>query len=291
MVTEGVDLSRYDSAYVDDTRAVDDPRANYVILNVEDPGFVYKAHRAIDIGKHWGPYSWLYGERGGDECIDRMLRARDAVGSEPTRAGWVDYEANGVAPQHAAQARVAQQQRASFRVGLYTYLYLLNGQGGLAAEWWQWTLRWLAYYPGANDGTLLWDRNGDAIAWGSAHWQYTSSNGTRDRNAVIDEALWSSLGVGAAPSTPEDEDMRLLYITKASDPNLGIWVTDGLHKRHVLPDEWQFLQFVSGGQMGAVAISDQWWDSIRTAAPDAVLTLRDLINVNSIVRAALPAAA
>lgn len=287
MPTEGVDLSRYDSpGGVTDTSAVDDPRANYVILNVEDPGFLNKARRAIDIGKHWGPYSWLYGNLGGIECIDRMLRAIDAVGVLPSRGGWVDYEANGVAPVHAAQARVEAQQRAPIPVGLYTYLYLLNSQAGLADEWWQWTLRWLAYYPGSNDGTLLWDQNGQAIAWGSAHWQYTSSNGTRDRNAVIDDALWASLG---SSITPEDDDMKLLYIAKSSDPNLGIWVTDSIQKRHVLPDEWAWIQFVSGGQQGVVAISDQWWDSIPSAAPDAVLTIKDLVNVQNVVKGILTA--
>jgi hypothetical protein len=280
--TEGVDLSRYDSATVDDTSAVDDPRANYVILNVEDPGFLYKAHHAIDIGKHWGPYSWLYAERGGAEAVERMMSAVDSVGSLPTRAGWVDYEANGVAPEHAAQARVrASSGDVPFKTGLYTYLYLLNSQGGLAQEWWQWTLRWLAYYPGSNDGTLLWGANGDAIQWGSAHWQYTSSGGTRDRNAVIDEALWATLGGAPAQS---EEDAVNVYISKKSDPNQGIWITDGIFKRHVLPDEWAFVQYVSGGQTGVFGVSDQWWDSLPTASPTGALTLQDLVAIQNAVK-------
>lgn len=70
------------------------------------------------------------------------------------------------------------------------------------------------------------------------------------------------------PYTPEkeDEDMAL-YISKKSDPSLGIWVTDNIYKRHMLPDEWAFIQYVSPDKAVVVPISDQWWDSLPTAAP------------------------
>lgn len=281
---DGVDLSRYDSpGGVDDTSACDDPRAQFGLLNVEDPGFANKVARMVDIGKPWGPYSWLYGERGGEECIDRMLRAVDSVSGRyglPGRGGWADYEANGVQPVHATQARV-RAQTSPFPVGLYTYLYLLNSQPGLAAEWWQWVLRWIAYYPGDNSGAFPSAQIGDAQAWGSVLWQYASSNGTRDRDWVVDDALWATLGT---PTGQEDDDMKDLYITKTSDPNVGIWVTNGMHKRHVLPDEWSFVQYVHGGNTPVVKLSDQWWDSIPDAAPASVLTQRDLINIVAVVK-------
>ena len=66
--------------------------------------------------------------------------------------------------------------------------------------------------------------------------------------------------------TTEEDDVKPLYIQKKSDPNLGIWVTDGIFKRHVGPDEWGFVLFVSKPAPGVVPISDQWWDTLPDAA-------------------------
>lgn len=86
-------------------------------------------------------------------------------------------------------------------------------------------------------------------------------------------------------TTKEDDDVANMYIAKHSDPNQGIWVTDGMYKRHVLPDEWSFAQFVTGGKAVAVPISDQWWDSLPIASPDVSLTLKDLVNVKAAIGA------
>lgn len=92
---------------------------------------------------------------------------------------------------------------------------------------------------------------------------------------------------GGAEVPQEDDDVKALYITKRSDPNLGIWVTTGIHKRHVLPDEWAFIQFTQPGT-GVVGLSDQWWDSIPSVTPDSWLTVKDLQNVQNAVKAIIP---
>ena len=67
------------------------------------------------------------------------------------------------------------------------------------------------------------------------------------------------------PVPPEEEEVaRPLYIGKKSDPAVGIWATDGVFKRHVLPSEWDFVQYVAPGT-GWLPLPDDWWDSIPNA--------------------------
>jgi hypothetical protein len=63
---------------------------------------------------------------------------------------------------------------------------------------------------------------------------------------------------GGAPPHQKDDDMPL-YITKASDTSVGVWVTDSQTRRYVNVEEWAFAQFV--GQKH-IPIADDWWDSI-----------------------------
>jgi hypothetical protein len=65
------------------------------------------------------------------------------------------------------------------------------------------------------------------------------------------------------------------YMTKKSDPSVGVWVTNGVEKRHVLPDEWSFVNFVTGGQAQAqvLQVSDQWWDSIPVVGSGGTVTI------------------
>lgn len=68
------------------------------------------------------------------------------------------------------------------------------------------------------------------------------------------------------PGVPQkEEEVANLYITKESDPSLGIWVTDGVWKRHIQPDEWAFISYVAPDKARTVAISDAWWDSMPVA--------------------------
>jgi hypothetical protein len=81
--------------------------------------------------------------------------------------------------------------------------------------------------------------------------------------------------------TPEPEDeVANMYVTKAGEPGLGIWVTDGVWKRHVGPDEWAFIQYVSPDKARTVEITAAWWDSMPTArTPNSQTAPIDLMAV------------
>jgi len=76
---------------------------------------------------------------------------------------------------------------------------------------------------------------------------------------------WGQIHVGGSSSS-EDDDMAKdqLYISKKSDPKVGIFVTDGVWKRWVSPDEWAFWRMFNPGG-SPLPLSDQWWDSYPTA--------------------------
>ncbi len=61
-----------------------------------------------------------------------------------------------------------------------------------------------------------------------------------------------------APPAQKDDDMPM-YITKASDTSVGVWVTDSQTRRYVNAEEWAFAQFVG---VKLVPIADDWWNSI-----------------------------
>lgn len=79
-----------------------------------------------------------------------------------------------------------------------------------------------------------------------------------DLNTVYDDRLF---GGGA----PEEDEVKPVYIQKQSNLDLGIYVSDGMFKRHVYPDEWQLVLLLNGGPPPVVQLTDVWWDSIPTA--------------------------
>lgn len=84
-------------------------------------------------------------------------------------------------------------------------------------------------------------------------------------------------------NAPQQEDPQVLYITKQSDPAVGIWAADGTWKRHIRIDEWNFISYVSPDKAVVVEVSDDWWDSLPVAgstAPSGV----DIAAVRGIVR-------
>jgi hypothetical protein len=66
----------------------------------------------------------------------------------------------------------------------------------------------------------------------------------------------------------EEEDM-ISYITKRSQPDVGIWATNGMHRRHIGPDEWGFVQLIATIEKKPVPVvvplTDQWWNSLPVA--------------------------
>jgi len=239
MNDEGVDLSRYDSAYTTDTSALDDPRVRFAILNIDDPGCSAKAARADELGIPWALYSWLYAGNG-PESVTRLeamadLLELDGIG-RPPKGGFVDFEANGVS---AGDLRHARETPCRDPLGAYTYLYLLTTLPGLADEWWAWSGRWIAYYPGDNGGGYPAGRDGDARAWGSMLWQFTSSDGTRDRDVIIDPAAWAEWGTPTAPppdpTPPSRKKVPTMFVTHVIATNTcDLW-----SETPVKLDTWQ----------------------------------------------------
>lgn len=234
---DGADLSRYDSAYRDDTSAVDDPRVTFVILNCDDPGVAAKAHRAVALNKPWGLYTWLYAGRGG-QSVTRGQAVADLLEldglSQPPLGIWIDYEDNGVTPGDAWEA-LGNKSVVKTRLGFYTYLYQLNGQAGLRDVWNAFQPgTWLAYYPGANDGSYPGWAISDAQQNAAMLWQYTSSNGTRDRDSVVDEAAWSrwantTTPVPPAPAPTPGGDMDMYTGHVDHDTSIGTTIPIPAH--------------------------------------------------------------
>lgn len=187
------DISRYDGG----PDALTADRCDEAIFNVEDPQVLEKVRRwSGELDKPWHLYGWEY-PGGGSSAIPLIHDTADRLDMTP-KAGWVDYEQNGVTADDGWAAHAAADE-LGFPCGFYTYLYLLNSQAGLRDVWRAFNLRWIAYYPGTNDGSYPAAAIDDAQQWGSVLWQYTSSNGTRDRNVVVDEARWATLGAAPAP--------------------------------------------------------------------------------------------
>lgn len=274
MTTEGTDISRYDSTSPADTSAVDEQRAQFVILNIEDPGCANKAHRAHEIGKLWALYSWLYPGRGA-ESAHRLQAMVDLLVLDglpvPPKGGFLDFEENGVSAADLTAGRLAAATLPT-PIGPYTYLYLLRSEPGLFEEWWKWSGRWIAYYPGANDGSYPADQIGDAEAWGAMLWQFSSSNGTRDRDVVVDETEWAAWGTpGQTVPAPIDWD-GILKIARRRRDNMavvqdsrGIYLLTG---GKLLPfadadDASDFIRHL--GQGGAIEVSDGQIDVWKAA--------------------------
>jgi len=267
------DISRYDGTAADLTA----DRCDEAIYNVEDPGCAEKVRRwSGEFGKPWHLYGWEY--PGPGSAVDLIAGMTDTLGMT-AKAAWVDYEENGVAPVDAAVARVRAGE-LPMPVGFYTYLYLINSQDGLAAEWAAWDLRWIAYYPGTNDGSYPGWAIGDAQGKGAVLWQYTSSGGTRDRNVVVDEAKWATLGSGVVVPTQPKESAMLVGLKKRPDSGaFDAYIVDGGVVTHGFdgPDAaWGYVVTQQSAQEFAGAsgthpwvFTDLEWSLIdkRTVAP------------------------
>lgn len=262
----GVDVSKYNAP------GTYDP-GSFEIFNIEDPGVGQKIDIAKAAGRPWGIYVWIYPGSNVAAFTQWAINSVRQWG-EPPLGVWADYEQDGV-----NLGQLDDFFRTADAMGMKSGYYGNDwrfGHGNYLNRPF-----WLAGYPGANDGSF------PGMVYGASRpvqiWQFTSSNGALDRNVVVDEGWWGTWG-GSTAAAQKGDDKVAMYITKKSDQNIGIWVTDGVWKRHVYPDEWAFAQFVSGGTVKVVPLSDEWWDSLPIAAPDYSLTLKDLANVQNIVK-------
>lgn len=197
------DLSRYDPL-----EAVD-LYPDGVILNIEDPGFTQKRDRAISNGFPWGTYTWVYPGLG----AQATNRAVDA-GVGPLGV-WLDYEQEGVSPNDLQQA-LARADELGARVGVYTYLYILDSVAGLLGD----HPLWLAYYPGGSD----WQQgySDTARARGAVLHQFTSSNGSRDLSVVVDPERWSAWTGGQEDIVQQQDIDNIVSALTTPDKVYGI---------------------------------------------------------------------
>jgi hypothetical protein len=171
----GYDLSKYQGR-----EAV---RPAFVILNMEDPDYGGKRQVAIGDGIPDAGYLWINPNENGASHVERALRLADKHGGMPPEGIYLDYEQGGVGPWQLDQCLAAIDSRGLLgQFGLYTYLYII---ATVAAQWAAFIKKWLAYYPGSNNGALDMGRSGDAVRWGAHIWQFTSTGGTLDQNVII----------------------------------------------------------------------------------------------------------
>lgn len=198
----GYDLSRYDGLEAVDSAA-------FVIVNVDDPGLGDKIGRAVAQAKPWGGYKWIYPGASGWNAATECAAKLRAFGEAPL-GSWADYEDNGV-----DQGQLVDWFRGldsvSARGGYYTNDWRVDHGALIAAVGTRWY--WTAGYPGANDGTFPgWDALRTSRP--AQLWQFTSTNGTRDQNAVVDSAWYESLGGSGSGGFLEmltDEQQQEIY--------------------------------------------------------------------------------
>lgn len=221
------DLSKFDGG----AESVDRPGVDGVILNVEDPGILDKALRARDEAKPVLVYTWVY-PAGGRAAVDRAIDvAATLTGHGVDVLDYAfDYEQDGVVPQDLRDA-IGYGRQHGLPMLAYTFLFELDAalkqvltDTGVPL--------WLAFYPGGNDGSYPGWAEQQARDTGAVLWQYTSSNGVRDRSIVLDPAWFQSLtGNPPTPSTPVQEQSLVMDITTVTNPNgnaFTFW-TEGHH--------------------------------------------------------------
>lgn len=190
-MTTIADLSRYDPL-----EAVD--LYDGVILNVEDPGFGAKRDRAIQKNIPWGTYIWVYPGQG----AAAGQKAHDIPSG--SLGAWLDFEQSGATADDLSAA-LNRADELGVKIGVYTYLYILNSIADRVGT----HPLWLAYYPGANDGTYQSSYSDSARQRGALIHQYTSSNGTRDLSRVLDDARWAQW-TGETTPNPAPEPTPVL---------------------------------------------------------------------------------
>lgn len=255
------DLSKYDGG----PEADDRPGTDGVILNVEDPGYIAKAERARDENKPVLIYTWVY-PGDGRGAVDRAVDAMATLTGRGVNVLDVafDYEQNGVTPDDLRTA-IGYGRQHGLPMIAYTYLFELDP-----------TLRqvlidtgvplWIAFYPGANDGSYPAWAEQVARDTGAVLWQYTSSNGVRDRSVVLDTAWFYSLAGQVPPppipNNPVQEQPIVMDITTVTDPKTGKALTFWTEAENLYVRGWD-----QGAPLNVVRLSDQ------AAGGDLLLTV------------------
>jgi hypothetical protein len=181
-----------------------DPNA-FEIVNCQDPELSDKAARNVQDGRPWSIYVWVYPGESATSLCDRLQEAIAAAGSSPTLLdGWWDYEEPGVEQWQLDQV-FEEADRRGLRTGYYANPGLADDQKLAARPF------WMAQYPYPNDGTF---RGFDEMTDPGVSvqlWQFTSTSGTLDQNAVADQAWYvACAGARPVPQGAKDADMYVM---------------------------------------------------------------------------------
>lgn len=121
-----------------------------------------------------------------------------------------------------------------------------------------------------SDGSDGWVDVNSWSGWHS-HNMIIPSNGGSQHTNIWKRSDWDkivALVSGVSTADGEEDEVRQ-FISKRSEPNLGIWEQAGNTRRHVGPDEWAFYNFteqLEGRVAKVLPVSDQWWNTLPQAA-------------------------
>jgi hypothetical protein len=254
-VIHGYDLSRFDG--------LDAVQGDFVILNVEDPGFGDKVARAVEQATSWGVYQWIY--PGEAPPVGGMHDRTTGLGhGEPPVGYWADFEQVGCTPD-LLDSWFGQCDAHGLKAGYYSGPTFLDHSPFLSRAW------WCAAYPGTNDGSYP----GVGALWPSSRprpmqlWQFTSTNGTLDQDSVEDPEWWAAwLGTASTPTpatTPGGKSMEIIVGPTFPNGHLAIlvdnggrecerWTSDGTDATEVLGIPKAALDWHNAGGRGQIPI-------------------------------------
>jgi hypothetical protein len=188
----------------------------YEIINVLDPTLPDKVTRNRNDRRPWGVYSWVFPGEHGSYPVGRALNALAKVGGgNPPLGTWWDFEDG---QDSGEQWQLEQAFRTADANGIWSGYYSNDWRVDHPALYQAvgWRPYWMAAYPAPNDGNW---RNYTAVSARDIQiWQWSSTDGRLDLNAVWDEPWYNSVigGSGPSPQPPKKkirEGDSVLYIT------------------------------------------------------------------------------
>lgn len=188
--TFGTDTSEYQAP------GTYDPGA-FELINAEDPTMPVKVARNRDERRPWGLYVWVYPDDDASTLVARAEAAIASAGGVPPLGVWWDDETEGDDPGTLVAAG-----------NLLDAHGIGNGDYGsadtLSAPELAGRRAWVAQYPGDNDGDYPGD---DQLEFGrpATIWQYSSTRGALDRDAIMDDA-WYQDATNGGDDVLNDDD-------------------------------------------------------------------------------------
>ncbi len=115
--------------------------------------------------------------------------------------------------------------------------------------------------PSSTPPASIWV-NGGGFSGVISHVSVRTDDGSSQHSDAIWVSDYARAVQSAVPTPPKKDDDPMLYVF---NPHVAdeIWCLSGNTRRHITPDEWQFVQFVGGK---AIKVSAAWFDSYPVTA-------------------------